>query len=105
MSTTSSLADGKDALASSLRHMVDEADQFLKTAARSGDDGLDAARQRLADQVRTLRAQLEELEDEAVHKARRAARAADRTIHTHPYGAMGLAAAAGLLIGFLASRR
>jgi ElaB/YqjD/DUF883 family membrane-anchored ribosome-binding protein len=33
------------------------------------------------------------------------ARQADETVQAHPYGAMGVAAAAGLLIGFLAARR
>jgi ElaB/YqjD/DUF883 family membrane-anchored ribosome-binding protein len=39
------------------------------------------------------------------NKARQAARAADRTVHAHPYGAIGLAAAVGALVGFLAARR
>jgi len=52
-----------------------------------------------------MRSQLDELEDSAIHKARHAARATDRTVHSHPYGAMGIAAAAGLLIGFLAATR
>ena len=33
------------------------------------------------------------------------ARATDSAVHEHPYGAMGIAAAVGLLIGFLAARR
>jgi ElaB/YqjD/DUF883 family membrane-anchored ribosome-binding protein len=30
---------------------------------------------------------------------------ADQTIHGHPYGAIGVAAAFGLLVAFLAARR
>jgi ElaB/YqjD/DUF883 family membrane-anchored ribosome-binding protein len=30
---------------------------------------------------------------------------ADHTVHTHPYSAMGIAGAAGLLIGLLVARR
>jgi ElaB/YqjD/DUF883 family membrane-anchored ribosome-binding protein len=56
--STKDLADG-------VRHMVDEADQFLKVAA------------------------LDELESQTAHQARRAARRADHVIHAHPYQAIG----------------
>lgn len=106
MTTTIPLgANGREALANNLRHLVDEADQFLKSAARSGDETFDGVRQQFAEQVRQMRSQLDELEDDAMHKARHAARQADRAVHSHPYGAIGIAAAAGLLIGFLAARR
>lgn len=98
-------ANGKEGLAHNLRHLVDEADQFLKAAAQTGDETFDGVRQQFVEQVRQMRAQLDELEDSAMHKARHAARSADHAVHSHPYSAIGIAAAAGLLIGFLAARR
>jgi len=88
-----------------LRHLLDEADDFLKHARDSGDERVDALRRRFADQVRELHGQIEQLEDDARYKARAAARRADRAVHDHPYGALGAAAAVGLVIGFLAGRR
>jgi ElaB/YqjD/DUF883 family membrane-anchored ribosome-binding protein len=108
MNTTAPAAaggNGQEALAHSLRRMVDEADQFLKSAVQSGDAKFDAVRDKFVEQVRQMRVQLDELEDSAIHKARRAARKTDLAIQSHPYGAIGIAAAAGLLIGFLAARR
>ncbi len=93
------------AVSHNLRHMVDEIDTFLKSAADSGDQRFNAVRDRLADQVREMRMQIDELNQATVARVKRAARQADETVHAHPYGAMGVAAAAGLLIGFLASRR
>jgi ElaB/YqjD/DUF883 family membrane-anchored ribosome-binding protein len=106
-STTSSSANGatKDRVTDSLRHMVDEADHLLKSAALAGDQKFDEARQRIEHQLRELRMQLDELEHSALHRARQAARAADQTVHSHPYGAMGVAAAVGLLVGLLVARR
>lgn len=92
-------------LADNLRHLVDEADHFLQSAVEGGDEKIDALRLKLAKQVREMRAQLADLEETAVHKARHAARATDQAVHNHPYGAMGVAAAVGLLVGFLAARR
>jgi len=97
--------NSKQGLAQSLRHMVDEADRLLKSAAETGDEKFSAIRQQIIDQVREMRLQLDELEETAVYKARRAARATDEAVHEHPYGAMGIAAAVGLLIGFLAASR
>lgn len=105
MTTTSSSANSREGLATSLRHLVDEADQFLKTAADGGDAKFDAVRDKFAEQLRQMRAQVDELEDSAIRKARQAARTADQALHNHPYSAIGIAAAAGLLIGFLAARR
>lgn len=103
--TKAAEAAGNSRLASSLRHMVDEAEQLLRGAVDSGDEKLDAMRLQFSQQLKRLRSQLDELEDTAAHKARQAARAADQTVHAHPYGAMGVAAAVGLLIGLLVARR
>lgn len=95
----------RNGLAHNLRRMVEETESFLQAAAQTGDEKFMTIRGQLAEQVRNMRWQLDELEDNAVHKARHAARVADQTIHGHPYGAIGVAAAIGLLVGFLAARR
>jgi ElaB/YqjD/DUF883 family membrane-anchored ribosome-binding protein len=95
----------RDGLAHNLRRLVEEIENFLQAAAQTGDEKFMTIRGQLAEQVRNMRWQLDELEDNAVHKARHAARVADQTIHGHPYGAIGVAAAVGLLVGFLAARR
>ena len=105
MNASTPSLDQPDGLASNLRRMVDETEAFLDTAVHSGDEKLMKFRARLATQVRHMRRQLDELEDNALYKARQAARVTDETIHSHPYGAIGIAAAVGVLIGFLATRR
>ncbi|MDE2400413.1 MAG: DUF883 family protein [Burkholderiales bacterium] len=102
---TTAARNGKHDLAQGLRHMIDETDQFLKSAGTSGDQKFDAAREKFVEQVQQMREQLDAVEESARYRAKRAARVANQTVHAHPYGAMGIAAAAGMLIGFLASRR
>lgn len=92
-------------IAENLRHLVDEADHLLQSAVEGGDDRAAALRVKVAHHVDGLRAQLEDIEDRASYKVRRAARATDRAVHSHPYQAAGIAAAVGLLVGFLAARR
>jgi ElaB protein len=95
----------KSDLKQDVRNVVNDTEQLLKAAARSGDDGLAELRTRLELQLRHLRAELGDLEASALQRARAAAHSADQTVRAHPYGAIGLAAAAGLLVGFLAARR
>ena len=97
--------NGKKDMAKNLRDPVEQADQFLSSTAHSGDQKFDAVRDQFSTQVRQMRNQLDDLEASVVNKARRAARSTDQAIHAHPYGAMGLVAAASLLIGLLAARR
>lgn len=97
--------DGNQDTSHHLRHMVDEIDSYLRSAADNGDQRFNQVRDRLAQQVREMRQQLDQLNQATLERVKRAAQTADQTVHTHPYTAMGIAAATGLLIGFLASRR
>jgi ElaB/YqjD/DUF883 family membrane-anchored ribosome-binding protein len=85
--------------------IVQDVDQLMKNAAKSGDRPFDSVRDRFEAQLRRMRTQLDELEGAAAQKARQAARATDEAVHTHPYVAIGIGAAAGLLIGLLLARR
>ena len=81
-------------------------------AVESAEKAVEAAEMRLnttLGQLQTklehLRAQFDELDDQARYQLRKAARRTDEAVHSHPYRAIGVAAAAGLLVGWLASRR
>lgn len=95
----------RDRLAVSLKQMVDEAEQWLKSAQRTGNEQFDLARDKFESQLRHAKAELRHLEDTVTQQARRAARATDHAVHEHPYAAMGMAAGVGLLLGMLITRR
>jgi ElaB/YqjD/DUF883 family membrane-anchored ribosome-binding protein len=101
--TTSGAPDER--VSQHLRTLVDEAETLLKATARAGDQKFDATRERLRDEVRHLRYRLADLEGSAAARVKQAARQTDEVVHSHPYAAVGAAAAAGLLLGILLSRR
>lgn len=107
MDTTTSATDtnARERLAQNLKHMVDEADQLLAKAERTGSDQFNAAREKFEAQLLHAKDELRRLELSAIDNAKRAARATDHAVHEHPYAAMGMAAGVGLLIGMLISRR
>jgi ElaB/YqjD/DUF883 family membrane-anchored ribosome-binding protein len=94
-----------DRMAQHLRNMADEAEALLKSTARVGEEKFDATREQLRDDVRRLRARVGDLEASAAARLKSAARRTDEIVHDHPYGAIGVVAVAGLLLGFLMARR
>jgi uncharacterized protein (TIGR03382 family) len=94
-----------DRMSHHLRALAEDAEALLKATARAGDEKYDATRERLRDELHHLRVRLGELESSAAARVKSAARHTDEAVHAHPYSAMGAAALAGLLLGFLMARR
>jgi ElaB/YqjD/DUF883 family membrane-anchored ribosome-binding protein len=91
------------------------ADEFA-TAMSEAQDMLHKASSETGDRARDLRSQVEtkllhaklrlqELEGDAVDRAKNAARATDDYVHEHPWQALGIAAFVGFAIGLLMNRR
>lgn len=91
------------------------ADEFA-TAMSEAQDMLQRAASETGDRARDLRSQVEtkllhakmrmqELEGEAVDRAKNAARATDDYVHDHPWQAVGIAAFIGFVLGLLMNRR
>jgi ElaB/YqjD/DUF883 family membrane-anchored ribosome-binding protein len=59
----------------------------------------------LNESIQKLRTLFDDLQGNAVHKARGVARSTDQVVHIHPYGAIGIAAVVGLIVGFIVTRR
>jgi ElaB/YqjD/DUF883 family membrane-anchored ribosome-binding protein len=91
------------------------ADEFA-TAMSEAQDMLARAANETGDKARDLRSQVEtkllhaklrlqELEGEALDRAKNAARATDDYVHDHPWRAVGVAAVVGFVIGLMMNRR
>lgn len=100
METTESTGLGQ-----SLGQMVGEAENLLHKAGAAGSAQYDSAIRKAAEQLRKAQTEFVRLEEAALDRAKDAARVTDHAVHEHPYAAMGAAAAVGLLIGVLISRR
>ncbi|QOF76140.1 DUF883 family protein [Variovorax sp. 38R] len=55
--------------------------------------------------LQRTRERADALQAGAMRKAREATASTDKAIHHHPYRAVGIAATAALIVGFLAARR
>jgi ElaB/YqjD/DUF883 family membrane-anchored ribosome-binding protein len=84
----------------------------LKTVARDAEDLVKVTAGEVGEKAREARTRLmaamEKVKDSAKvvqEKTMAGAKATDQAIRTHPYQSIGIAFAAGLLIGVLAGRR
>jgi ElaB/YqjD/DUF883 family membrane-anchored ribosome-binding protein len=85
--------------------MLSDAEELLKRAGNETGERARDLRAQVEGKLLAAKLRLQELEGEAVDRAREAARYIDDDVHENPWRAIGIAAAAGLVVGLLISRR
>lgn len=103
--TVDELNRAKSRMTGDIKAVVADGEDLLKAAADVSDEGFAAVREKFEEKMVYAKARLTDALRPAVDKARKTAAAADGYVHAKPWTAIGIAAAAGLLIGFLAARR
>jgi ElaB/YqjD/DUF883 family membrane-anchored ribosome-binding protein len=95
----------KGKMADDLKMIVSDGEELLKATANASGEGFTAgftaARTKFAEKVMSAKAALADASQPVVEKARQA----DDYVHGSPWNAIGMAAALGILIGFLAAKR
>ena len=95
----------REKLSSDLKVVIADAEELLRaTAGQMGEKAV-VARERIQESLRIAKDKLSRAEEVMIDKTKAAARATDDYVHDHPWGAVGIAAAVGLVIGMLISRR
>ena len=102
---TGSIPDAREQLVGDMKAVIADAEELLKATTGATGERITAARARAEETLRAARQKLADLEDAVVDQAKEAARAADEYVREHPWGAVGIAAVAGLLLGVMISRR
>ena len=88
-----------------VQNVVSEAQELLKTVKDEGASQMDAVKSKLANQYDVARQKFGEIQTTVSDGAKVAYDTTDEYVRTNPWTAVGIAAAAGAIIGFLASRR
>jgi ElaB/YqjD/DUF883 family membrane-anchored ribosome-binding protein len=102
---TSSTDVSKEKLAADLKLVIADAEELLRATAGQVGEKAAVARERIQESLRSAKIKLDEAEEMMLDTAKAAARVTDDYVHEHPWGAAGIAAAVGLVIGMLISRR
>ena len=95
----------RDKLVSDLKVVIGDAEELLRATAQQAGETVAAARARVQASMSGAKKRLAEVGDLTAVKAKVAAEAADEFVHEHPWQAVGIGAALGVILGMLISRR
>ncbi|HJU24823.1 MAG TPA: DUF883 family protein [Casimicrobiaceae bacterium] len=95
----------RESLLEDFSAMLTEAEELLRRAGNETGERAKDLRAQVEAKLLAAKLRLQELEGEAVDRAKIAARATDDYVHDNPWYAIGIAAAAGFAIGLLMNRR
>ncbi len=88
-----------------LKTLARDAEALLRATADDMSEKAKEARARLAVALERAKTTCTELQEEALSRAREAAKKADKVIREHPYESIGVAFGLGLLSGVLVARK
>jgi len=95
----------QEKLVEDLKILMADAEDLLRATASQAGEKISAAREKVQDSLDRAKSKLGDIEDVVLDTGRQAARAADDYVQANPWRAVGIAAAVGLVIGLLISRR
>jgi len=95
----------KEKLAADFRSVMDDIDALMSATTNKAEGEVAALRSRIRDRLDSTKERVIDAQHEAMERAKRAAGATDDYVHSHPWQAVGAAAAVGLAIGVLIGRR
>lgn len=95
----------KEKLISDFKLVVADTEELLRASAGLAGEKVSELRAKAQDHLATAKIKLADAEAAIVDKAKQAGRAADDYVHDNPWGAVGIAAGVGFLVGLLIGRR
>jgi ElaB/YqjD/DUF883 family membrane-anchored ribosome-binding protein len=95
----------RDALVKDFTEVLTEADTLLKQATKESGEKASDLRAQVETKLRAAKLKLQEMQDDAMDRAKATARATDEYVRDNPWQALGVAAALGVLVGLLIGRR
>jgi ElaB/YqjD/DUF883 family membrane-anchored ribosome-binding protein len=103
--TASRLERGRKSLVKDFGDVLAEAESLLKQAAAETGERASDLRSQVESKLLSAKLKLQDLQDDAVDRAKAAAKVTDDYVRDNPWQAIGAAAAVGFLVGVLVSRR
>ena len=105
MSEASRLSENKQKLVEDMKVVVTDAEELLRASADVAGEKVAALRERLVVRLKKAKEHILDAEEIVREKAKAAAHATDEYVHDNPWQAVGVAAAVGVLVGFIIGRR
>lgn len=95
----------KDKLVTDIKVVIADAEELLRATAGEAGTKVAAARAKVEESLEGAKRRLADVGAAAEAQARVAARATDEFVHEHPWKAVGIGAAVGVILGMLIARK
>lgn len=105
MNASTEIEVSKGKLVADLKVLIADTEELLRATAGQVGEKAVVARERIQASLAATKEKLADAERAVVERTKLAARATDAYVHEHPWSAVGIAAAAGVVLGMLISRR
>jgi ElaB/YqjD/DUF883 family membrane-anchored ribosome-binding protein len=105
MTSNRDLSASKDEVVSSFKGLISGAEDLLRTTASASGESAEAARRNFSRYLDSARDTLQDVEGVARKHYKEASETTDVFVRGNPWQAVGIAVAAGLLVGLFAGRR
>ena len=92
-------------VANDFKAIIADGEDMLKAAATVSGESLAVARTKFEGRLKSARAALADASQPMLERTRESAAAADEYVRANPWSAVGIAVAAGALVGFLAGKK
>jgi len=104
-STSSTMGTNANPIARDIQNVVTDAQELLKTVQTEGQGKLADVKAKMSEQLDSAKQMLSQLQSTVQESAKAAVDTTDTYVRANPWRAVGISAALGALIGFLAARR
>jgi ElaB/YqjD/DUF883 family membrane-anchored ribosome-binding protein len=104
-STTSTMGSDANPIARDIQNVVTDAQELLKTVQTEGQGKLADVKAKMNQQLDSAKQMLGQMQATVQDGAKAAMDTTDQYVRSNPWRAVGISAALGALIGFLAARR
>lgn len=105
MEAAEKIAQSRDKLMSDLRIVIRDTEELLANTGEQAGEGYKVARAKIEASLQAAKSELAVVQDTVVYKAKEVALTTDEYVKAHPWQAVGLGAALGVILGFLISRK
>lgn len=95
----------REKLMTDLRVVISDAEELLRLTKDQAGEGLAELRVRINERLQGAKANLAQLQEAAVLKAKEASRVTDEYVHENPWTAVGAAVGLGMVLGLLLTGR
>ncbi|MEN3297290.1 MAG: hypothetical protein V7642_6543 [Burkholderiales bacterium] len=105
MNTTEQITSSREKLVSDLKLVIKDAEEMLRNTGQQMDSTYQAARSRFESTLQNARSSLGTVPGRVTSSSKDVLESTERYVNENPWQSVGIGAAAGLIIGYLLSRR